>query len=545
MRKIRKILLKKIVLFLFTVNMIYAQSYDWVKVDSVNITTNPTYLIRSVDLDTSGNIISSRIENSKLVYNTSYLGNCLIEKFDIQGNLIWDKKIFGKVNIIDIKVDLENNIYAAGAYRDSIIVDSNHYEINNLSQNHGFVFKLNSSGQAQWLKDFTDINPDYYSINAMNLDNTNSIWISVRKLHRSTFLQKLDSQGNVLQTIEQTDVIGLSGFDFDPFGNIYVTGAASSGQQSFNGFNANAPFSYNVYIAKYSNNGSASWVKFIEDVTFQEPVIQCDNDGNSYLSASLFDSISFGGLTVQGPDWVYDFYLTKIDSSGNFVWVKEVPAGNGLTGDATIGQGQHLSIDNYNNVYLSGFFRGDVDWGNGVISSSSDFYYASFINKYSSAGNIIWTKTASSPGYDRADDIAIDKNNNIYLTGITSDSVSFDSLIFRSTFASTFLTKITQSPVSIISGELNKIPVNIKLFENYPNPFNPATTIQFELDKNSYVILSIFNILGQKVETIISDYLNVGKHKFFWNAQNYSSGIYFMQIESGNIALTRKITLLK
>ncbi len=85
------------------------------------------------------------------------------------------------------------------------------------------------------------------------------------------------------------------------------------------------------------------------------------------------------------------------------------------------------------------------------------------------------------------------------------------------------------------------------LSQNYPNPFNPSTTIDFTLAENSDVELSVYNILGQKIEVIFNGNLEKGKHSFNFIAKNLASGIYFysLNIKDINKLFTKKLLLLK
>ena len=97
-------------------------------------------------------------------------------------------------------------------------------------------------------------------------------------------------------------------------------------------------------------------------------------------------------------------------------------------------------------------------------------------------------------------------------------------------------------PVSIDETVIENVKLEI---ENYPNPFNPVTNICYELGKDGNVIVDIFNIKGQKVETLVNGYLQAGKHTTIWNADNRSSGIYFLRYETGSLVEIKKITLMK
>lgn len=88
---------------------------------------------------------------------------------------------------------------------------------------------------------------------------------------------------------------------------------------------------------------------------------------------------------------------------------------------------------------------------------------------------------------------------------------------------------------------------NYKLEQNYPNPFNPVTTINFTLAENSDIELSVYNILGQKVENLFNGILDKGSHSILFNASNFSSGVYFytLNIKDKNKVFTKKMVLLK
>ena len=88
-------------------------------------------------------------------------------------------------------------------------------------------------------------------------------------------------------------------------------------------------------------------------------------------------------------------------------------------------------------------------------------------------------------------------------------------------------------------------PLNFSLDQNYPNPFNPVTTINFALPVSGYVNLSVYNSLGEKVETLTNEFLDAGYHKIEWKANNYSSGVYYYRIESEKYSDVKKMILLK
>ncbi len=96
--------------------------------------------------------------------------------------------------------------------------------------------------------------------------------------------------------------------------------------------------------------------------------------------------------------------------------------------------------------------------------------------------------------------------------------------------------------VSSVSGDIELLPINTKLYSNHPNPFNPLTTINFDIKDNESGTLILFNIKGQ---IIVSHQFESGKHNYIWDATKQASGIYFYKLQTQTITETRKMVLLK
>ncbi len=90
-----------------------------------------------------------------------------------------------------------------------------------------------------------------------------------------------------------------------------------------------------------------------------------------------------------------------------------------------------------------------------------------------------------------------------------------------------------------------EIPDDFALYSAYPNPFNSQTIIKYALPEDSHVVIEIFNISGQKIETLISETKPAGYHEIVWNASNVASGTYLYKINTGHFSETKRMTLLK
>ena len=90
------------------------------------------------------------------------------------------------------------------------------------------------------------------------------------------------------------------------------------------------------------------------------------------------------------------------------------------------------------------------------------------------------------------------------------------------------------------------IPIDFALHPPYPNPFNPTTTIRFDLVETWHATsLHIFDITGRVVETLVNGQIESGQHKILWNASKHSSGIYFVELVAGEKRDVQKLILLK
>ena len=93
--------------------------------------------------------------------------------------------------------------------------------------------------------------------------------------------------------------------------------------------------------------------------------------------------------------------------------------------------------------------------------------------------------------------------------------------------------------------ESSSIPTKFELSQNFPNPFNPTTNIKISIPDNGNYKLTVFNILGQEVTTLLKGQLNVGNHEVTFDAGNLNSGIYFYTLTGNNVNISRKMILLK
>jgi len=97
--------------------------------------------------------------------------------------------------------------------------------------------------------------------------------------------------------------------------------------------------------------------------------------------------------------------------------------------------------------------------------------------------------------------------------------------------------------VGIIVGDF--FPTEFALFQPYPNPFNPATTIEFSIPLSGIVTLTVYDVLGRRVETILNEFRDIGYHKVQWSASDVPSGIYFIQMNADGFHQVKKVLVVR
>ncbi len=139
--------------------------------------------------------------------------------------------------------------------------------------------------------------------------------------------------------------------------------------------------------------------------------------------------------------------------------------------------------------------------------------------------------------------------------GQTTISYDFDSekeyrIAAIKTGAAIALADLAVTMVTDVEDDDLMLPDEFTLHQNYPNPFNPSTVISFDLPENTDVRLTVFNVLGQTVTTLVNDYFSAGPHEIEWDARDtrggeLASGIYFYRLEAGTRSEVKKMVLLR
>ena len=137
-------------------------------------------------------------------------------------------------------------------------------------------------------------------------------------------------------------------------------------------------------------------------------------------------------------------------------------------------------------------------------------------------------------------------DNCEYISGCdwVADSVDYTASFFNS------MDDCIEACFSASNDEINQSPHTFNLYNNYPNPFNPVTTFRYDLPENSHVTITIYDMLGRQVKTLINQTQDAGFKSVIWDATNdygnpVSAGVYLYKIQAGEFVQTKKMVLLK
>ncbi|MCY7363539.1 MAG: SBBP repeat-containing protein [Ignavibacteria bacterium] len=463
---------------------------------------NSTDQISSAVLDNSGNSFITGFTTA-----TDFSNKIITAKYDSSGNLIWIKTFnqtgytngFGQ----SVAIDKNGNIFTSGFLKNSV---TGFYDM--------VLIKYSNTGNEMMSQLFNGAgNGDDVPV-SIKIDNENNVIICgstksllngldmiVWKYNESLALQWAKTFNGTSNSDDR-----LTSLTIDSQNNIVFCGIINNN------------ISYlDYFYAKLNSNGILLWEKKYNgtgnNIDIPSAVIT-DNLNNIYLTGYSRTSATIGSE---------DIFTIKTDSAGNTVWA-ELYNGNVSGTD----QGNSLALDSKGNVYVCGASdRGNVQMTYALI-------------KYNSSGVLQWFQNYSQVKIpeDFAYEVAVDKSDNVIVTGISLDSITDYDIV-----------SIKYSQTIGIYENSTEQPNNFSLFQNYPNPFNPTTKINYELRITNYVSLKIFDVLGHEVESLVDEKQNAGSYTAIWNASEYPAGIYFYRLKTilnGKYYLeTKSMILLK
>src|SRR6185436_5718046 len=293
--------------------------------------------------------------------------------------------ISGTVYAYAVEVDNSGNVYTTGYFDGRVDFDpgAGTFYLTAATSDHDiFITKTDASGNFVWAKSMGGYYDDAGTAVA------------------------LDGSGNVYITGNFDGLV-----DFDPGPGIFNLSTSGSGQ--------------GMFICKLDPSGNFVWAKGMTGTSASVVAgsIKINGSGNIFTTGSFFGTVDFdpgAGTSLLTAAGAADVFISKLDASGNLVWVKSFSG-------TSYENGKSIAIDVSGNVLTTGYFNGTVDFdpGAGVVNLSgvnNDI----FISKLDASGNFVWAKMIGNAGTDYGNAIVADGSGNVLTAGFFSNTVDFD-----------------------------------------------------------------------------------------------------------------------
>lgn len=550
-----------------------AQTPEWVWAKSFGGVSGDDS--RSIALDKNGNVYTTGIFNGttdfdpgagvySLTSDSSY--DIFISKLNSDGNFVWAKIIggLGTENSRCISTDPAGNIYLTGYFEDTVDFDpgpATHSLISN-GLSDIFIVKFDSLGNYLWgtsiggtgydngYSSTTDASGHFFftGVFSGSVDfDPGPGSILLNGTNGGVCIAKMDTTGNMIWA---KAIDGNSG-DFSQ--SIVVN---SNGEVCtigyFNGFTdfdpgpgvytVNSPGVNSVFVSKLDSSGDFIWAKVFKGTNYAVGQdLAVDGIGSVYLTGA------FTGTTDFDPDTS----IYNLTSHGiNDFFIAKLDSGGNFrwamsAGGSSNDYGYTLVLDRSANVYTAGCFTGspDFDPGTAVYSLYSAGSFDIFLSKLDSAGNFKWAMRMGKYYDEIAESMEIDANDNVYLTGFfKSDTISFTPYALANSDLSGFYPDafVTKLDTNIVFTGSNEFGNLYSHGICFPNPASDLLNITPGIVNQPYNVC-IYDLTGG---IVYESFKNRDKNLEI-NTSNIAEGIYFLKLQTFESEKTYKIVITK
>lgn len=428
-------------------------------------------------------------------------------KYNSDGDTLWTRRYngpgFDLDESVEIELDSDANVYITGYSETAGNLDY-------------YTIKYNTDGIEQWASRYngpagplgSEDRPHFLALDKSGnvyITGESSAGLTGTGLDRYATV-KYNQSGDTVWTAlySGSGVEGLNqayALSVDDSGNVFVTGRSDPENQF--GYN------FDMLTIKYNPDGSTAWIARYNGPGNSTDIgnsIAPDNNGNVIVAGGSL----FGGFFL-------DLCLVKYNPSGDTIWVRRY---NGPEDHVDVGNA--IAADESGNIYVAG-----LSTGTGTLRD-----YVTL--KYNSEGIQQWVMRYNGPtnGDDEINAMIIDESGNVYVTGRSAgNGVDYATIKYS-------------SGVTSIKNEKSSLN-QFTLEQNFPNPFNPGTTISWQSPVDSWQTLTVYDLLGREVATLVDEFKPAGKHEISFDGSKLSSGVYLYKLTAGGFTSVKKLILLK
>lgn len=418
-----------------------------------------------------------------------------IMKLNSDGNLLWSRALgeLGVKTVMSILVEDSGDIVFTGWFADTS--DGSYAP---------YLGRTDLNGNETIIRPYPEYSDFIFgkaiceSMNGGFVIGAEGITVSTAKI----LLFEVDETGDMIWNTEINDLgpEDINDIEPTPDGGYVTIGRKvfMSEQESY------------IKLMRFSALGDSIWTEFLagSPIGSNGYGIDVNENGSIAVIGNIIEESSGGNN--------YDVYLALLDSSGNLSWEDIYGESTNCTGRDVHFVGEDLLVC-------------------GTWSDPSDPFSDLFVQKLTQAGDSVWFVQVGGLGEDGGLAMAISDSGTIIVGG------------YKRLVSCPYVTDwIVSYSFSSNSNEMQPyIPNAISLGPNYPNPFNPTTTISFDLTHQGMVTLKVFDVTGRLVSTLVDENVTAGKHEIMFDGREQASGIYFARMTAGEFSQTQKMVLIR
>ncbi|MBI4649210.1 MAG: T9SS type A sorting domain-containing protein [Bacteroidia bacterium] len=497
----------------------------------------------SITCDNNNNIILVGHYNNIAQFGTisivgTIYGGSFVTKMDSFANFSWVNRAIGTYTqyFHSVTTDNYNNIYVAGSFAETIYLDSLSFTSNGSADI--VIAKYDTDGVLQWAKSAGGVGLDggvsitcSDSLLFVGGEFKDSIYFDSTLLISNgcsdVFLACFDFDGNC-QWVKRAGGIGWDvsrGITLDEESNIFLTGIYMN-TAYFSDTSITSYGSSDAFIAKYDNNCQLQWIRTMNGASYVWGRSVIIGNNEIYVKGHFEGNAQFGPFNLNS-NVESDYFICKLDMSGNFLWAKQIETRLYFMDDFW---NHSLESDEQGNIYITGWFMDSLVYDDLVVQSNGG--YDIFVMKIDTNGNLIWCLTAGNTPGDYSRSIARDNNGNLYITGRFYDTLFFgDSNVTSYGSADVFIAKIRENPVSVVYNEENtSLEITV-----YPNP--ASNFINIFSGKNTFQKATLMTVEGKQIKTSdisLNNRLDIS---------GLASGIYILKLNNRKMNYIKRIII--
>jgi hypothetical protein len=542
----KKYLFFFVYLIILNIQQLNAQNFQWANGFGGSVNDEGF----AICTDSYGNNYTTGIFRSSPAFFDTLSVNCYgssyiyVLKTDPVGNIAWLATAGGNYlnygsGAYSIISDNNNNIFLTGSFAIGSVFDT--INISSYGLDDGFLAKYNDTGHCLWVKKIGGTNRE--GARSVCLAGNQNVLIcgsfpstvahfdtidllgsgDINK--RRIFLAKYDTSGKCLWAKQSTSGNGEPMKIKSNNSQIYMAGFfMDSLNIDGNNLIAYSNHHEDVFIAAFNFSGDLNWLRQAGGIDYDLAKSIClDNNGNCYVTGLFFGTASFGTQTITAGSTNGDMFIAKYDSSGNFIWVKQLYSSGGA-------EGKDIVSDGNNGFYVTGYFSGSALFG--TYSMNSLTQNDMFIAHYNNNGNFLGVRNvANATGYG----ISMDTGGNCIITGTFTSSTLFDGInLVSHGDDDIFLAKM-----DAITGMPDKVLQNDKLVI-YANPTTGKCNITVPDDfvNEKSLVLCVYDNKGTLIQR---QNLQMEGDKIRLSLEEEAKGIYTATLSNGKKMYSGKI----